>query len=53
VTPALSAVLVRVNLELGLAPEPMRGTLATAQGRALLDAGLRALGAHLVRQLSR
>ncbi len=52
-TPALSAVLVRVNLELGLAPEPMRATLATEKGRALLDEGLRALGAHLVRELVR
>jgi hypothetical protein len=52
-TPALSAVLVRVNLELGLAPEPIRATLETERGRALLDEGLRAVGAHLVKELSR
>jgi hypothetical protein len=52
-TPALSAVLVRVNLEIGLAPEPMRATLATDKGRAILEEGLRALGAHLVKELLR
>lgn len=50
-TPALSAVLVRINLEIGLAPEPMRAQLATEKGRALLEDGLRALGAHLVKEL--
>jgi hypothetical protein len=50
---AVSAVLVRVNLELGLAPEPMRDTLASDRGRAMLDEGLRALGAHLVKELLR
>lgn len=50
-TPALSAVLVRVNLELGLAPEPMRAMLGTEKGRALLEDGLRGLGAHLVKDL--
>lgn len=53
VGPALSAVLVRLNLEIGLAPEPMRATLETEKGRALLEEGLRALGAHLVRELSK
>jgi hypothetical protein len=53
VTPALSAVIVRVNLAIGLAPEPMRATLETERGRALLDEGLRALGGHLVRELAR
>jgi hypothetical protein len=50
-TPALSAVLVRLNLEIGLAPEPMRATLAVGKGRALLEEGLRQLGAHLVKEL--
>jgi hypothetical protein len=50
-TPALSAVLVRVNLEIGLAPEPMRAMLGTEKGRALLEEGLRGLGAHLVKDL--
>jgi hypothetical protein len=50
-TPALSAVLVRLNLEIGLAPEPMRATLAAGKGQALLEEGLRQLGAHLVKDL--
>jgi hypothetical protein len=50
-TPAVSAVLVRLDLEIGLAPEPMRATLASDRGRAILDQGLRALGAHLVKDL--
>jgi hypothetical protein len=52
-SPGLSAVLVRVNLALGLAPEPMRATLESDRGRALLDEGLRALGAHLLKELSK
>ncbi len=51
--PAVSAVLVRINVELGLAPEPMRATLQTDKGRKLLDEGLRTLGAHLVNELLR
>ena len=50
-TPALSAVLVRLNLEIGLAPEPMRATLAAGKGRELLEEGLRQLGEHLVKEL--
>ncbi len=49
--PAISAVLVRINVELGLAPEQMRATLATDKGERMLDDGLRALGAHLVGEL--
>jgi hypothetical protein len=52
-SPAVSAVLVRVNLELGLAPEPMRATLATPRGAAALEEGLKTLGAHLVKELLR
>jgi hypothetical protein len=52
-TAAVSAVLVRLDLEIGLAPEPMRATLATPKARALLDAGLRELGAHIVKELLR
>jgi len=52
-TPEISAVLVRIDLEIGVAPEPMRATLASDRGRAALDAGLRALGAHLVKELLR
>jgi len=50
---ALSAVLVRINLEIGLAPEQLRATLESEKGRALLEEGLRALGAHLVKDLLR
>lgn len=53
VTPALSAVLVRLDLELGLAPESMRETLASPRGRPVLEAGWRELGAHLARELLR
>jgi hypothetical protein len=52
-SPGLSAVLVRLNLELGLAPEPMRGTLEGEKGRALLEAGLLGLGRHLLKDLLR
>lgn len=51
VTPAISAVLVFLNLELGYAPEMMRGTLASAKGAQMLRQGLRDLGAELIRQL--
>lgn len=52
-TPAVAAVLVRLDLEIGLAPESMRATLATPKGRALLEAGFRELGGHLVKELLR
>jgi hypothetical protein len=52
-TPGLAAVLVRVNLEIGLAPEPMRATLATPRGAAVLRDGLAELGSHLVKELLR
>ncbi len=51
--PAIAAVLVRINLELGLAPEPMRATLQADKGRALLEDGLARLGRHLVTDLLR
>jgi hypothetical protein len=50
-TPAVSAVLVRLDLEIGLGADAMRATLATPRARALLEEGLRALGAHLVKDL--
>lgn len=52
-TPAVSAVLVSINLELGYAPEMMRDALRGEKGAALLRDGVRALGAHLVRELIR
>ncbi len=50
-SPAVSAVMVLLNLELGYAPEMMRGALENAKGKALLDEGRRALGAHLLKEL--
>jgi hypothetical protein len=52
-TPAESAALVSINLELGYAPEMMRDALRGEKGSALLQEGLRALGAHLVAELVR
>ena len=52
-SPGLAAVVVRINLEVGLAPEPMRQTLADGPGAAVLERGLTELGAHLVKQLRR
>jgi hypothetical protein len=52
-TPAISAVLVLLNLEAGEAPEMMRETLQSEKGRALLQEGLRSLGTHLVKELIR
>jgi hypothetical protein len=49
--PAVSAVLVRINLEIGLAPETMRATLSGERGKAILDAGYRKLATHLVKSL--
>ncbi len=50
-TPGISAVLIRLDLEIGVAPEPMRATLGTPRGRAVLEDGLAALGRHLVKEL--
>jgi len=52
-TPAISAVLVLLNLEIGEAPEMMRAALEGEKGRALLEDGLRAIGRHLVKELIR
>jgi hypothetical protein len=52
-TPAISAVLVLLNLEAGEAPEMMRDTLQSEKGRTLLQEGLRSLGKHLVKELIR
>lgn len=50
-SPGVSAVLVRLDLEIGVAPEPMRATLASPRGRAVLEQGLLELGRHLVKEL--
>src|SRR5512141_1172645 len=52
-TPDLAAVLVRIHLELGLAPEPMRATLSSGPGAAALERGYTAIGTHLVKELLR
>jgi len=44
-------VMVMLNVELGYAPEMMRGALENPKGKALLEDGLRALGAHLLKEL--
>ena len=49
--PGISALMVLLNLELGYAPEMMRGALENPKGKALLDEGLRALGTHLLKEL--
>ena len=40
-----------LNLELGYAPELVRGALETEMGRSLLEGGMRALGSHLLGEL--
>ena len=52
-TPAVSAVLVLLNLEIGEAPEMMRSALQGEKGRSLLQDGLRSIGRHLVKELVR
>ena len=51
ITPAISAAMVLLNLELGYAPEMMRNALENPKGQALLKDGLRELGVHLLSQL--
>jgi hypothetical protein len=52
-TPAVSAVMVWLNLAIGMAPESMRDTLATGKGAAMLEAGLQEVAASLLHDLSR
>jgi hypothetical protein len=52
-TPAVSAVMIWLNLAIGMAPESMRDTLASGKGAAMLAAGLREVAASLVKDLSR
>lgn len=52
-SPGIAAVLVRLDLEIGIAPESMRDTLASPPGRRLLETGYHELGAHLARELLR
>lgn len=48
---AVSAAMVRINLELGLASETLRATLEAGPGADLLDQGLRKLGARIAGDL--
>jgi len=50
-TPAISAVLVRLKLAAGEAPEALRATLESEKGRRLVAEGQRALGDLLVQSL--
>lgn len=52
-TAGLAAVLVRIHVEIGLAPDAMRETLASGRGAAALAEGLDGLGQHLVKELLR
>jgi hypothetical protein len=51
VTPAVSAALVFLDLEIGQAPEMMKNVLESEKGKKLLREGLQQLGAHLLREL--
>ncbi len=50
-TTELSAMLVRIDLEIGVAPESLRPTLTSEKGTKLLAAGRAALASHLVKEL--
>jgi hypothetical protein len=52
-TPAVSAVMIWLNLAIGMAPESMRDTLSTGKGAAMLATGLREVAASMVKDLSR
>ncbi len=52
-SPGISAVLVQVDLAIGLAPERMHAMLESEKGRALLAQGMRELARHLVKELLR
>jgi hypothetical protein len=52
-TPAISAAMVMLNLELGYAPEMMRNALSEPKGQKLLQDGLKQLGAHVIKELTK
>ena len=52
-TPAVSAVMIWLNLAIGMAPESMRDTLGSGKGAAMLAAGLREVAVSIVKDLSR
>jgi hypothetical protein len=50
-TPEVSAMLVQIDLEIGVAPEVLRPTLTSEKGAKLLAAGRAAVASHLVKEL--
>jgi hypothetical protein len=52
-TSKVAALLVRINLLLGLAPERMREVMESKRGRESQSEALRAIGSHLVQELLR
>ena len=50
-TDEISAAMGLLNLELGYAPEMMRGALESERGRTLYQGGMRALGSYLLGEL--
>jgi hypothetical protein len=49
----VAALLVRINLLLGLAPDTLRAVMESDKGRASLEQALRVMGAHLINELLR
>jgi hypothetical protein len=49
----ISAVLVQVDLAIGVAPERMHAMLESEKGRAIVAQGLREVAQHLVKELLR
>jgi hypothetical protein len=52
-TPAVSAVMIWLNLAIGMAPESMRDTLSSGKGAAMLATGLGEVATSMVKDLSR
>ncbi|HEY2031822.1 MAG TPA: hypothetical protein VGH20_21675 [Myxococcales bacterium] len=50
-SPAVSAALVRIDVEIGHAPEMMRDALANPKGAALMEQGFVEIGAFLLKEL--
>ncbi len=51
VSPSLAAALVRIDLEIGVAPDAMRDALLGPKGAPLLAAGFKELSNHLANEL--
>jgi hypothetical protein len=50
-SPAVAAALVRIDLEIGHAPEMMREALANPKGAALMTQGFEEIGAFILKEL--